>query len=678
MKRPRLLYLAWLLAVVVLVAMITNQKRGVTTFYGIAETREIIINSEYPVEIKRIRVVPGQRVEKDELLVEFVRPELTMEINTISHKLEELGAQRSVNTHALKTRINGLKAQKAAEVSDINYRIKQLQAQLDINRELASGLKSLDPTQADSAASAVPNPAAIRIESLRESLALSVRPVQIQIDMLEEELASAEDPLRIQEESLKRALYLLLEEKNRLYKFSPVDGVIGSVNYKEGEQISPFDAILTLHTKTPSFIRGFIHEKAYQRVNVGQQTRVASMGDARNSTIGTVIGVGARIIEYPPRLKEMLAVPVWGREVLIKIDEKNRLLLGEKVLISLCGECDENSSVARGLIPDSLIQQKTYARGITPQSPAIEEPVNNGTIRTVAIDRSLKHVSSIEASGVIYLEDLKQYLIVSDDTPGNRPLLYLMDGDGVITNELVIRGIKEIRDMEAIAQDEEGRIYIASSQSHDKQGDLPGSRRQLIRVKRDRVLLSVDRQVLLYDLLYDLYLRNPGGVMSEIAPAGPEGISIDVEGVCYRDGSLFLGLKSPLNGDRAAILRISDADGLFDGNQLDEEDIAVWALLDLRDPVSGTPAGISDLNYQHESGKWYILSYAETKIDGEKARIGNLWMFDEGKKDTVLLMPLNRHKPEGIAHNPDRGTFIITFDQGRKHPSEFMFYKGLS
>jgi len=676
MKRTRLLYLSWVLAVVLLVLIVTTQRKEQTTFYGIAETREMIVNTEYPVELKKLHVTAGQAVNRQDLLAEFSRPDLTMQINAISHRLDEIRAQRQTNEQEFKSRIGALRAQRDAATSDIEYRIRQLQAEYDINKELSAGLKSLDGSPERAREAGAGDPAALRIERLKESRELSVKPIQIQIGQLEKDLLAREDTLKIQEESLEREHALLLEEKNRLYRFSPVDGIIGSVNYKEGEQVSPFTPILTLHTKTPSYIRGFIHEKAYRQIALGQKAWIASIADPQNSIIGEITGVGTRIVEYPPRLKEMLAVPVWGREVVLQIERQNPFLLGEKVFITLCENCEERRTLVQKWTPEYLKQQKSYA-DIPPLAVPSPEPKADA-IQSMAIDPSLKGLSSVEASGVLYLQDMKQYLLVSDSTPGNRPVLYLMDRDGLVKDELVIQGIDEAIDMEGITQDDAGRIYIICSHDSDDKKPPPRARTLLMRIRRDKTLLYLDKSVSFYQLLGDFLERYPRSPLSELTMTDDGALKINVEGIAYRDDSLYLGLKHPVSAGKGTILRVGDANRMFENNRLSEGQAEVWKRLDLRSSEGGAPSGISDLFYHSPDGSWYVLSYARRNLDDGAVKLGALWKYHEedGRLDEKAVY--TGRKPEGLTFSPDLNSFIVTFDQGRAHPGEFTFYRDLS
>ena len=328
-----MLYVFWILGLIVIGVMIFVQRQDSPVFYGIAETREININSEAPVEVKRLLVVAGQEVLLGDLLVEFERPELTMKINEITHELEELKTRRRISTAEISSKIDQLTAQKALRMSEIRGRIKQLQAQYDINKEISSTLKSIEEDTVPEDNAGVCSPLKIRIESLEKELELALNEVQIKIDLLSKELESPESPEKIRIERLEREMNMLFAERNKLYISAPVTGIVGSVNVKEGETVSPFTPVLTVHTKSPSYVKGFVYENVHNRIALGELAEIIPLADRSKRVIGTVMGIGSRIVEFPQRLRRRPDVRLWGREVLIGLPEDNGLLLGEKVMV---------------------------------------------------------------------------------------------------------------------------------------------------------------------------------------------------------------------------------------------------------------------------------------------------------------------------------------------------------
>jgi multidrug resistance efflux pump len=669
MKNSRLLYCLWIV-VLGIVAVILNYNGESTTFYGIADTREIVVNAENAVEIQNVQVVPGQAISKGELLIDFDRPGLSMEINTISHQLEELRANRTVTTEGLQSQIQSLRAQKTAKISEIDYQIKELRAQYAINKELASDLKSIEKGNEDKGASARKSPIQIKIESLEKSLALAVNPLKIEIARLVRELTSTEDPFRAREERLEKELNLLLDEKNRLYIFAPVTGIIGSVNIKRGEKIAPFTPLLTLHPKSPSNVKGYVHENLYNQVALEQGVTIRSLTSEDKETRGEVVGVGSRIVEFPVRLRKRPDLQVWGREVEVKIPEDNTFLLGEKVLIIPSSERGQ-SYWAR--LKNSFALLKTHANDETKKEPS--QKCEAGVCEIV-IPTSLRSIANIEASGVTYLKDIKKYLVISDDTAHKKPVLYLMNDEGIIEEEVSILGLTRINDMEAVTESDDGVLYVACSQSVNKKGKLPQERKLLVRFTRDRTVCRLDKKIYLFDLLADAAKRTEEAPWAEFINSRDKTVNINVEGMFCRGGDLYLGLRSPLLEEKAVVLRIENSDRVFEENALDEKGVSLWKTFALKDDATKAPMGISDL-YVHKN-MLLILSYADEILEGKPRGSGNLWAYDFEEDQLSFLKHFADLKPEGITFNPDRQEFLITSDHDNKLPSKIMKLRNLS
>jgi multidrug resistance efflux pump len=179
------------------------------------------------------------------------------------------------------------------------------------------------------------NPILAQIKGLKQLLESAKNPAQTQIDFFGSTLTTSNDPIQAQVSRYADELDLLLEKQRQLVKKAPIGGMIGMVKYKAGERVSPFDTILTLHAAAPSFVNGYIHENVYSRVTAGDTVEVRSFADDKHAVRGQVLNVGSRIVDYPMRLRSRQEIPIWGREVIIKIPDENRFLMGEKVLISV-------------------------------------------------------------------------------------------------------------------------------------------------------------------------------------------------------------------------------------------------------------------------------------------------------------------------------------------------------
>jgi multidrug resistance efflux pump len=328
----RRLAVVWGCGLAVVGAITLTFRSESTCFYGIAETQEQMINVESAVEVKAIHVVPGQSVARGDLLVELIRPDLALRINEVTHAINEVVAQKDVDRSEGQALLVQLNAQRLQRISEIDARIAQLKAQYALNVQLTSQLKSVRPDSSRDSSRGT-NPLLVQIESLQHELDSARDPTLAQIHGLSRSISTSAAPKNVQLEQLREELEVLAGQMDGLHKRSPIDGVVGSVNVRDGERVSPFSPILTVHARSPSYVKGYIHENTYNQVRVGQQLEVRSLAERRTRLIGEVAGVGGRIVEFPVRLRKHPDILVWGREVLVRIPPQNPLLLGEKVMI---------------------------------------------------------------------------------------------------------------------------------------------------------------------------------------------------------------------------------------------------------------------------------------------------------------------------------------------------------
>lgn len=667
-----LLYLSWILAFLIVGIMTLNGKQESTQFQGIADTREVIINSQSAVEIKNIHVVPGQIIKTGKLLVELNRPELTLKINDISHQLEKLKVEKRVQAGKTRAQINELNAQKALAMSEIDSKIEALKTRHNLNKKLTSQLKSIKPAK-KKAKTAMPGQIAVNIAGLLTERKLAQNRINLKVDALNAAIESPENPLNVKIESLEKELHLLNEQKKELLIYSQMNGIIGSIHCKRGEKISPFAPVLTLYSRSPSYVRGYIHEKVHNRAQAGELVKVVSLTSKNTAATGTIVGVGSRIVDYPIRLRKRPDLQAWGREVQIKIPEENRFLLGEKVMICPVSS-RQNTLMAtiRKYLNFGTIQTADARNSAADQPPDLTD---------IKRHKSLVGEQQIEASGMVWLYDLSLYLVISDDTPDRKPVLYLMDEKGTVRFDAAVQGLDTINDMEAVCLDSENRIYIAASQGYDRDDTLTDDRKRLVRILRTGTQFVLDKQVLLYDLLAGAAASQGDAPWAQFVQSGIKSGRMEIEGMFFDRGSLFLGFKTPLRDGRAVILKIEDIDRVLMTNRLDKNQVSIWKALDLTDPVSEIASGISDM-YRHGK-KLIILSVAKTgkkRKDLKRAglkRSANVWVHDTETDTTTTIRNFRNLRPEGIAFDSDSGVFLLAFDEGAHRPSKIMKLDGI-
>lgn len=649
----RIFYTVLISLVIALTIVTINIRRESTHFYGIAETKEMVISAEFGVEIKDMRITPGQSVKTGDTLMEMRSPEIDLKISEFTHLINEMETRSKTQANLSKSEIRQIKTENEARFIEILSELQQLQSQYEINRKLMKQLRSINTEDHGTSDS---NPTLIRIQNLKKELSRIDKSNAILEENLHSQISFGVDPLQEMLKQYQDQLRLYNELKQKLFITAPNDGVIGAIHYRKGEMVPAFDSIATLHSKSPSFVLGYIHENIYSSVALGQKVLVHSIADKKNVIQGEVIGVGTRIVEYPIRLRIAQDYLIWGREVTVKLPPDNNFLLGEKVRISLE---DKPEGSFKKLLGFSTIQAAT--RKDSTESVALP------AIRNISWYNDIRPSIGIEASGVQYLADIQKFCIISDESEN----LFLIDSNGVIQREVKIEGLGEISDMEGITAGDDGYIYIVCSQNPTKKGKLPDKRKCLIRLSRKGETFSLAGEIKLIDALAEAAKKvSSKAGWTDLIKVDLVKRTPDIEGIAFKDNSLYLSFKAPLVNDSSAILRINNAKSIFEKGTINASDVSLWKLLHLKDNSTGLIYQISDIQFDNDN--LYILSNATISSNNIEVASGRLWVLTEGD-NLKVLEDYHSLKPEGISFSNQ--SILITFDNGSDKLSQFTTLK---
>ena len=280
----------------------------------------------------------------------------------------------------------------------------------------------------------------------------------------------------------------------------------------------------------------------------------------------------------------------------------------------------------------------------------------------IKVPRELSERTGLELSGVAWSSTLSRYLLVSDDVneegSKHEPVMFSLSEAGTLDSTPIrIEGIAELNDPEAISAGPDGTLFVCTSHSPNKKGHVPESRRRLLQVavgsdRKAKVLAHLDLSV----------ARGTDG-----KPPWGAG-SLDIEGIAYRDGALFIGLKSPLGSDgSAAILRLPDAVRALQSGVIQDGALSVWSRTRLCVPHGGKSVceGISDLAFLPDASL-LITGNAPKGMPTDGG--GSLWKLAAPNGAPALLKRFEGLKPEGVALSPDRVSAIVVFDTDGKQP----------
>ena len=495
-------------------------------------------------------------------------------------------------------------------INETNRKIDEISAQLNLNKNLTNSLKSV---KRDSA-------------KLNDDDLIS-----IQLKNAEQELAG------------------LLKEQEELYIFSKFDGYIGSINFKNGESVSPFQPILTIYSKTPTMVQGLIHESLSHKVLKDTKVIVKNLNGDK-TVKSTVFSVGKRIIELPERFKKNASDVAWGREVMVKMPMENSFLLGEKVFLELHRN-EKEIHLLNSAVADVKVK--------------LNEP--KGTIfMPMTLPDNILDDHLIEPSGLTYIKELEKFMMISDDTKDNVPYVYLVDKEGSIESHVMtVANLKKINDVEAISEDSKGNIYMISSQSKNKKDKVTNSRKLFVKITRSGVSLNAVSEVKLFDKILDIVRSNPELEISRLLKGKKEKLALNVEGLVVKNNAAYLGLREPVGQNRnLLIVKIDDIESLFANEKLTKDRVSIWAKLDL--PVKRKEdrnEGISGLSYVGD--KLYILTANNNKKDRGRLLVTSF-------KDPKVLKEIflfDEFRPEGLSVDGQEKKAYVVFDKNsRKGP----------
>lgn len=277
-------------------------------FLGVADDQEQEIRFTNPVEIVSFGFVAGQEVASGDLVLEVLRPELKAELQIVQEKIQALRFENRESRSTMESEIVRLKADLQATLTELDSQIRRLQGQENAAQNLMNNLSTgSTEARANSMTSQ-------EISSLNKRRRAVVRSVQSEVMDLESRLTMPERSVDAQIAELDKQRQDLDRQKADLRVFAKIDGQIGSVHFKVGDTVQPYQPVLTVHGSKPSFIKGYIHENVVNGIRLNQKVWVhsTSSNNQEGWQQGKVESLGSRIVEFPPRLKINPLAQAWG------------------------------------------------------------------------------------------------------------------------------------------------------------------------------------------------------------------------------------------------------------------------------------------------------------------------------------------------------------------------------
>lgn len=327
MIRQWLFYITLLVTTLVLLFYSNIKQDKSYAVIAEVESQKSAISFHKPVRVKQLNVQPGAHVKKGDLLLVVERADLELDIQKVENELFLLDnqlAEQSVRFNS-NTKLEQLKADQ--KISELDLKINTIQQKM-----LKDSIFYDQIITNKSKTTSKVSPDQYLLESLINEKAMTKQASEAERKRSTAINAAERDALVLRKQGLVTELEALLEEQKSLQQLAPFDGTIGAVSVQLMELVPPYQTIISVYEEHPNIIKGYMNERVEITARVGQQVMVTSIN--RNYQIeGEVIEVGSRIVAFPRQMNPVEKLPLWGREVFVKITRENEFLNGEKVYV---------------------------------------------------------------------------------------------------------------------------------------------------------------------------------------------------------------------------------------------------------------------------------------------------------------------------------------------------------
>lgn len=275
-------------------------------------------------------------------------------------------------------------------------------------------------------------------------------------------------------------------------------------------------------------------------------------------------------------------------------------------------------------------------------------------VKTIEVPAALLKVTRPpEPSGLAWSEGLGRYLVVSDDTGfanadnDHAPMVFGLSAAGKLDDApIVIEGIDALNDAEGICAGPDGTFFLTTSHSLNKKGKVAKARRMLLQLQLKGRLLTVIGRA-------DLTAGK--GLLAQVDL--PRDAPLDIEALAWREGALYLGLKSPLGSKgEAQVVRLDNALPAMKGAA---PVISAFAQLNLC--ALEICAGVSDMVFLDDGS--LIVTANTPKHQASDGGGAVFWArAPVGKAPVELLHRFPGLKPEGVTLAPGGDRLVVVFD----------------
>lgn len=640
-------------------------------YIGIVEKRIHTLGPQEPGRVQSLLVEVGERVSKDQVLASLDVTDLNQnlqslqsefsQIQTLNHAqkdhyamvVQRLRLESENEATALIERMALIKS-KNTELDGLNAEISRLKEAEKAGLGYSSNLTTL-VIQRDALVSYL---AELRKEADRLSAKLDrIRKSRGLFEKADDD-SMTQSLLLDQMEYTEMVRREILETQNRIRMrtiLAPCDGFVTAINARPGDVVQEFDSLLVVEEALPRYLIVFLPETSTLEPATGMKVKVNSARNRKFSTTGIVTFVHPGYTQASKRLT-FRGINFWARKVHVQLAEDNHLLPGEVVTVR---------------IGNHMSQDDLYAMGIVTSGEAMNRMPD---LYDMTISNEMMRETRFEPSGITWIPDLNQFLIVSDDTgirkqPNEHaPFVFLMDEGGNVAEAPVrLQGIDEVNDLEAVAYAGDQIYYILSSQNISKHDKRTANREYVLQVERVGEKFIVRSKINLLSLILNTYSPGQRANLGLVATEKDGRPVLNIEGAAWFDGALYLGLKEPALNGEAIIWKLNHPESLFKTGQLQPDQLSRFGTVRVGD-MEGKAGTLSDLLFDSSGKLWALSTIPDVDAAHQLGRLLRIDRFADGQLVAKSILTFPQLKPEGLCLQ-DSHRMMIVFDKDQAVPS---------
>ncbi len=317
------------LSIILLWLINDRMKNETITFYGVVTNKETEINTKENVKINQVFVNTGDKVNAGDLLLTAAHIELEKELRNNTLALESLTLEKRDGQTMFKQQEQNLRLSLSQQLKQLDLQISQLENDKKaltntLEKILGSNAKNLNYSEIDH-----------QLNNLYQQKKLLKEKFNVDLKHLKQIALQSKELINTRKGILQNDLDLISNKMKQLEIKSPIDGIVGTIFCKPGENTSAFDTLLTIYEPHPSIVKGFIHEDIPLHFQKKDTLLVSTFDEETFICNGLVKSIGHRIVEIPGRLRKFPEIKTYGKEVTITIPEDNHFSLNQKVIISV-------------------------------------------------------------------------------------------------------------------------------------------------------------------------------------------------------------------------------------------------------------------------------------------------------------------------------------------------------